>query len=296
MSSKGSETPREDDAESVLSTLYKRIGVRSKFFGVAFAGLSVVFLVASLYKENIVLEVDSLVAFLTAIVLLFKDPRSRVQARVLDAILLSSTQAMTELSVESGVTFSYVPGGKDVSEVVIVPSRTRSATLGISGSTSDASLPSRMTPPGRGLAELYMRESGLKQLTIDRLRVSLSSLIRENFGLASYVEIQEDTNKVTVILHDPSITCHCPEEPDRLLGYIGCTVASCIAVVTAQATGRTVLLQKCIQDLTEKEWRIPIILGPETQSEKPPAVAPTVAPPPPSQPPLLQSPRSQQER
>ena len=61
---------------SVFSKLYGRVGRYSRYAGIGFIVLSVVFLVIAVSDQFIVFEIDSIVAFLAAIVLLFKDPRA----------------------------------------------------------------------------------------------------------------------------------------------------------------------------------------------------------------------------
>src|ERR1017187_7179133 len=73
-----------------MSKLYKSVGRSSKFAGIGLGVLSIVFLLLAVYDGFFLFEVDSVIAFMAAIFLLFKDPRARVQSRVLDAMLLSS--------------------------------------------------------------------------------------------------------------------------------------------------------------------------------------------------------------
>jgi len=242
-----------------LKALYKRVGTRSKIYGIGFAALSAVFLILSLSNENIVLQVDSVVSFIAAIVLLFKDPRKRVQTRALDALLLSSGQTMAELSGQKGVWFAYEAKGEKISDVVAMPSQVEGGSPLVMESEM---IPLSVTPPGRGLADLFTREAGLKLITLDILRVSLPEMMVDNFGLAESIELTIRDGIAEVVLHHSSATCSCSDDPRRLKGYLGCTIASSLAVMFCAATRQPLLLQKCVHDDAADTWKIPMVLGP----------------------------------
>jgi hypothetical protein len=255
--------------DNSLSSLYKKVGGKSKALGILFTTLSVSLLVLSLIRENIVFEVDSVVCFLAAIFLLFKDPRNRVQARVLDAIMLTSNEALAELSavaeLSAGVSFDYVATGGKVSDVSVLRSRTYKTALPNGGIRAPHSL--KLTPPGRGLAELFVRETGLKDVSIEALKVTLPSMMRENFGLAESVNFDIKDYEAEVVLHQPSSVCKCEDEPHVTGGYLGCTVASSLAVLVCFATKRSVKLRRCIRDPATDAWKISMALGPWTIRE-----------------------------
>jgi len=242
-----------------MKTLYKRVGTRSKIYGIGFAGLSAAFLLLSLPSQSIVLQVDSVVAFLAAIVLLFKDPRKRVQTPALDALLLSSGKTMAELSGQRGIWFAYEQRGEKVSDVLAIPSQVEGGSPLVVASEL---IPRSVTPPGRGLAELFTRETGLKQITLDSLKVSLPEMMVDNFGLAESVELTLRDGLAEIVLQHPSTTCTCSEDPRRLRGYLGCTIASSLAVMFCAATRQPVALQKCVHDEASDTWRIPMVLAP----------------------------------
>jgi len=143
-------------AES-FAKLYSRVGRNSRFAGAAFVILSIAFLVLSVYDQFIVFEVDSVLAFLVAVVLLFRDTGARVQPAVMGAMLLSSEKAIAELTSEAG-GYTYLPLGASVEDVVVVPSRL-AAQRPLAGNPHPPD--GMMTPPGRALAILFFRESGL---------------------------------------------------------------------------------------------------------------------------------------
>jgi hypothetical protein len=247
---------------NVFSKLYGRVGRYSRYAGIGFIVLSVFFLVIAVSNQFIVFEIDSIVAFLAAIVLLFKDPRARVQARVFDAVLGSTDEAIGELSA-SDVGFTYVPTGDSVEMVVIIPELAKGAAQP-KDAPSKAPPVEAITPPGRGLAKLYVRETGAKQLTMDVLRASLPEAMRENFGLARSVDIVSKDEGVDVTLHGASTTCTCgigQKEPASR-GSVGCGIASFLAVLVSAATNRQVLLERCVREADTGAWTIPMRFGP----------------------------------
>jgi hypothetical protein len=123
-------------------------------------------------------------------------------------------------------------------------------------------MPLSVTPPGRGLAELFTREAGLKQVTLDGLKGSLPEMMVDNFGLADSVELSITEGLAEIVLRHPSASCSCPDDPRRLRGYLGCTIASSLAVMFCAATKEQLMLQKCVHDETEDTWKIAMVLGP----------------------------------
>lgn len=94
-----------------------RVGV------VVLAAASVVLIALSYESSSPVFAVNSVVAFLAAIVLLLRGQSQAVQARVTSRMLSSSQRLIEELSTEGfgDTSYQYYPSGKSVSEVVVVP-------------------------------------------------------------------------------------------------------------------------------------------------------------------------------
>lgn len=241
--------------------LYREVGRTSKIAGLVFAVLCVDLLVLSVRTQFIVFEIDSVIAFLAALVLLFRDPRARVQARVLDAMLMSTNQSAQELSEYAGLEFTYVPTGKGIDEVVVLP-------VGLKGidPPDGAKSSTELTPPGLALAQLFVREAGTARVTLDAIRASLPQMVTGNFGLASSVEVDTKDDLVVVTLHGAAATCACDSDSGGSGGRIGCTVASFLAILVAYATGRSLALQRCVHDVAADSWTISMELGPTIQA------------------------------
>jgi hypothetical protein len=246
--------------------LYRNLGRYSRVAGLGMIVLTVVFIVLSVITQFVVFEIDSVVSFVAAFLLLFRDPRARVEAGVLDALQLSTDQAIRELSSNLPTGYRYVPAGERVTEVVLVPTSSASASRPDVGPLEGpSSLPRSLTPPGRGLAELYRREAGIATVTLDALSSSLSEVLREEFGLASSSEVGQEGDRVRVVLHHPSSVYTCLDSAPTEQGAIGCAVSSFLAVLIAAATGRSLLLEGCAHDRRADTWTVAMRLlpGPE---------------------------------
>jgi len=211
-------------------------------------------LALSASTQYIVYEVDSVITFVAALILLLRDPRAKVQEKVLDAVLISSNKTMQELSGLEAEAYTYVPKGDSVSEVVILPR----------SNPNPVSMGQRVeiVPPGRALAEVFTREAGVAHPTLDEVRGSLPFVLRESLGLAisATVDVREDS--VEVMIRGSSASCGCKGKPgDRVSGSIGCTVASFMGVLVCASTRRPVLLGECINDDSAGTWVIPMTLG-----------------------------------
>jgi hypothetical protein len=117
------------DKESSTSRFSRKYSV-SRIGAVALAMISLIFIALSYSYGNPVFEVNSIIAFVSAIVLMFKDQSQSIQIRVVNRMLSSSERLITELSSSGfgNVDFQYYPEGSNISEVVIVPSIASSLT------------------------------------------------------------------------------------------------------------------------------------------------------------------------
>jgi len=247
-----------------FARLYSRVGRNSRIAGVGFIALSILLLILSIYDQFIVFEVDSVVAFVIAVVLLFRDPRVRVQAGVLDAMLLSSSQTTAELASHTS-GYAYLPLGESVEDVVVVP--THSGFFDLPSEDLRRS-EEKIAPPGRALATLFLRESGLTQVTMDGLAASLPRVIHEGLGLADSLSVRDQGDRVEVILRGPAFVCGARSDGTSPgpRGVVGCTVASFFAVLYSSASKKLVVLEDCVRDETTDIWSIVLNLGPAAQA------------------------------
>ena len=243
---------RGDPDGKVVWGLYARVGMRQTMAGVGFIAASIVFLVLSVEFGSPVLEVDSVVAFVVAAILLLKESRSRVQSRVLSAVVGSLGATIAQLSSKVGSSFTYVPRGKGVSDVAILRSDSGPGEAPGSGFS--------VTPPGMGLGVLFAREAEGSPMSVDSLAHLLPSIITENFGLAEAVDVSSDGNLVEVTLKKPAVFCSCPEDESRGTGVVGCTISSFLAVLYSYASRKSVSLNRCQVDKDSDRWKVSMFL------------------------------------
>jgi len=235
------------------------VGRSSKTAGIGFVLLSAVLLVLSVRYRYVVIEIDSIVAFVAGAVLLFRDPRARVPAGVFDAALASSSRFAQELQGSRHLRFVYVPNGASVNEVVL--------RTGPKGAPPWARAKS-FTPPGRSLAELFVKESGLSKITFESISGSLPEVMRADFGLADSVALRKEEDGVVATIKGGPTECGCEDSVKQEGGCAGCPVASLLAVLVAAATNQRVSLHVCSHDLGNGSWSIPMsfeVSGPEGQ-------------------------------
>lgn len=244
--------------DTVWTSLNKRVGSWSRFVGLSFGILTIVFLLLSYLTQSIIFEIDSIVTFLAAAVLLFSEPRKRVNVRVLDAILTSSDRTIADLAAEGFNMYAYVPAEKGVSGVVIVAVERESGT----GKAAAGDGMVQITPPGRSLAELFVRDVGIIEPSFDALEASLPSMITESFGLADSVKLSHEKGSVRVVLRAPFFDCPCSDMQDkRRSGVVGCTIASFLAVLVCASSKSPLSLMRCVRDHDADTWEVSMSLG-----------------------------------
>lgn len=235
------------------SSIYRRVGTRSKYAGVGFVILTAILLLLSYLTQYIVFEIDSIIAFLAALVLFFSEPRRRVQTRVMDAILNSNQRSVAELAARQSDAYEYVPAASGVSGVNLSPVQSNPAH-------NEKSAPG-FTPPGRALAELFVREAGIPVPSFDALEASLPQVVTENFGLARSAKLIRKDNTITLLLESPSFECPCRNDTDSPgSGVPGCTVASFLAVLVCAAESKPLMLTECSKDQSKDTWQVSVHL------------------------------------
>ena len=270
-----------------------------------------VFIVLSYRTGNLLFQFDSIVSFLAALVLLFRDTAHTVQARLVNRILTSSHQLVADLSAYGlgGSSFLYVPEGRKAGDVMLVPvkgsemvasgaptgegetgihaasiesadprpsregaagSRSAESTSGgdLTGVQKDDGGPRpaetkgekatitainnlKFAPPGRAMAELFLRESGLKDPTMDDIIAAIPQTMVDGFQLAdsSSVSVKSPGDEaVEVVLAHPVLTNNCGPPKVEGTGIVGCEVCSMLAALFSSSTGRLVSLDGCVYD------------------------------------------------
>ena len=314
-----SNTKNRDDKSSGQSPRRRQGGLlklrrrtKSARGAIVLSALTVVFIVLSYRTGNLLFEFDSIVSFLAALILLFRDTSHTVQARVVNRILTSSRQLVADLSAYGlgGSGFLYVPEGRKVGDVMLVPqtgsevarpvpsldkaeggipaASMSSATsqpsdvgapeLGSSDSTPSQSGGTKdvhddnpgsgsletdgektattisnlkFAPPGRAMAELFLRESALKEPTMDDIIAAIPETVVDGFQLADSSSVSlkpSDNETVEVRLVHPVLASGCGATKPEGSGIVGCEVCSMLAVLFSSSTSRVVSLDGCTRD------------------------------------------------
>ncbi|HZW57130.1 MAG TPA: hypothetical protein VFF30_12645 [Nitrososphaerales archaeon] len=216
-----------------MQRIQRRLGERSKVAGASFAVISIFFLILSYFSNFIVFEIDSLVAFIAAIILLTREPSNSIQSRLVNRILDSLSTLNDQLA--QGLSFRdvvYVATGPKVSDVV----------LGTSDPVREA-----LEPPGKSLAQLFCRQMNADHVTLSDLDVQLPRILTQDFRLASDVVVNRDgDSKVDVRILNPALNCsNRAVAPGNNTGMIGCALGSLVAILYANATTKVVRLVDC---------------------------------------------------
>lgn len=266
-----SERTNEDQIES----LRRDIGRRSRFGGVFFIALSILFLAISYKYPNYIVEVDSIVAFIAALVLLYKDRGQFVQLRVANRILNSSEDLIDALaeSVSSDLTFRYVPKGPRISDVSLIgcteqpkAAEKREETSGDAETILKKVKGGRQidernfVPVGRGLAQLFVREMGSRNSDLDSFINLFPSFFSENFGLSRSVNVTkiDDVHVEFSIMHPALANSHLSSESEHRFGCITCSL---IATLVCFITGREITVRDCSYDFKHDISIVKLELG-----------------------------------
>jgi hypothetical protein len=252
-----SSTPLEGPSSpsTPFSALRGRLGRTSRVAAAGLMILSILLLVFSVVVSSLIVEIDSVVSFLAALVLLFREPSARISARAYDALLLSANRSLSELSLRNDLV--YVPLGKTVNDVVVMSEHEKSTPT--DGNPAAPIL--RITPPGRDLANVFMRESGLPRLTVEGLTATLPGVLCRDFALASSVRLSIGSDSVEATLEGAK-DCGCDLVSGEVKGgTLGCMVGSLLAVLYSSATERKVVLERCRRGPENGQLKVTMRLG-----------------------------------
>ena len=265
--SRNSEDYKSGATGSLLSHLRKKIRGRSRIGAVGLLILSVALLVLSYRFRTIVLEVNSVVAFVAGLILLFRDVRHTVQSRIVDRILISNAELVQSLSPSlHGVKLSYVPRAPGSSNVVVVPSAEAEGFFRKDSTDYKASV--ELIPPGSSLAELFHREIDSESSSLDDVLRQASSIISDRFDLASSTIMRKDKENLEFILARPTIAASCSDggESDRS-SRLGCPICSMFATVVCSTAQRETTIEKCERNSQRDILTVKVKMGRSFEEE-----------------------------
>lgn len=238
----------ERSQQRAAQYLRRKIGSKSRIGAIFLLLLSAILLAVSYKFPNILAEVDSVVAFLAALILIYRDTTHSVQLRVVDRILDSSRAQISELStfrIPSG--YIHELKGEKVTDVVLVFASNHSN----SAQPDSGQAKPELTPPGRSLAQLFLRELGKTNPELQDLKSAMQPIFSESLGLS--LESNLDLNSeesVTATIAQPVIKIACDDNPNENYS-LSCVVCSLLAVLICFTTKRRVSIVSCRHDSKE---------------------------------------------
>jgi hypothetical protein len=257
------------------------------------ATLSLIFLgIALRVSNNVVFQIDSVLALVAAIIVLLRGHGSSVQIRVVDRMLSSYEKLISGFSRGAlrTATFTYRPMGDDIVDVIVAvepPEQNRTSARAQSNGTisessqesitkSDTSpdpvIPSTLTPPGADLAELFLREMGVSNPSLESLIQSLNSVACGRLELAESVEAKRTGDAIEIVIEHPAITSSVSDLDLKRgmdgnyftwLGLLGSPMASLFAVLFCESLKQDVRIKKSTYSEMDEVARISLEILPQ---------------------------------
>ena len=259
---------KEEQASAVLPR--RRLGSKSRIGAVVLLVLSLILLVVAYRVPNIVVEVDSVVAFAAAIVLIYKDASHSVQLRVVDRILDSSKAQLLQLAsfkFPSQTGYIHQPRGERVTDVVVVPSS--SGLENEQPPDGDQTVLVELVPPGRSLAQLFLREVGKDNPTLEDIVGAMQPIFSDNLGLSLASSMKVTSDNVSVLILQPVLKSPCAESQGSQVNYsLACVVCSLLAVLVCFTSKRSVSVKSCSHDANQNVTSIDYHLEPEPEKQE----------------------------
>ncbi|MEM3638073.1 MAG: hypothetical protein QXX17_00440 [Conexivisphaerales archaeon] len=220
----------------------------------------------SYYLSNVIIAIDSIVAFAAGLVLLLRRPEITVQTRVLDSIVGSYHDSLKRVLHIVGMTndkFAYISMGKNVEDVKVVPLRKLDIYKEELRIIPDKG--SAIPPPGSGLAELIVREGGLAVADLQATVDALPSIFVGDLKLAEGLEVAANGEVLEAKVHNPIIFSDCKDDSETI-GRFGCDICSSLAVIFTHATKKPALISKCKYDRGSRSCSILVASAIEEES------------------------------
>ncbi|MGI0090621.1 MAG: hypothetical protein ACREBS_02830, partial [Nitrososphaerales archaeon] len=247
----------------------RRTGRKSRMGAILLLVLSVILLVVSYRYPNIVAEVDSVVAFAAAIVLIYKDTTHSIQLRVVDRILDSSRAQISQLASLTRFPeqnyYVHELKGEKVTDVFVVPSSSSPPSLSLQPEENKGGVQqpggnhqteaTELIPPGRSLSEIFLRELAKENPDLQDLAGAMQPIFSESLGLAFASSMQVTSqDSVSVKILQPVLKNPCvrPDAGSSTTLYsLVCVVCSLLAVLICYASKRSVSIEACHHDAKE---------------------------------------------
>lgn len=242
-----------DEVPKLRQKLWGSRRRRSRYSGIVFLGMGVVFLALTLQTPNPIFEVTFLLSIFIGSLLSLRETESYIKVGTANAMMLSLFLSLKNLLYEIGVDgrIEYIPSGKGldiVSAQVSVQEREYQIIL---------------LELSRPLAHIYELEMGdLKRLELSDLYKGLTKVIVDGLLLAQGIVFKPSGDLIEVVVRKPTIwAIYLEESLKPIIGKIGCPLSSSIAESIAKCLGRVVMYQGYDYSISEETVRFMYELG-----------------------------------
>jgi len=245
-----------DEVFKLRQKLWNTRRRRSRYAGIAFLSLSVIFLVLTLLTQHLVFEIAFLLSIFIGALLSIRETESYIRLGTASAIVISLFLGLKNLLYEMGVDgrIEFVPLGKDSDKISAqVYSTEREFQF--------------MLELARPLTHIYELELGdLKKLELSDLNRDLPKVIVDGLRLARSIELIYDGNKIEVVVRKPTLwALYLEESLTPIIDRIGCPLSCSIAESIAQCTGRAVFFKGYDRSISEETLKFRYELGFEVE-------------------------------
>ena len=115
-----------------------------------------------------------------------------------------------------------------------------------------------LTPPGFALSKLFEKQLGMSFIGTDLadLKFKLPKLLIDELEIAENVEVQTQTNIITIQMTNNIFQTVCQETKPQTHTNVGCLLTSALACVLAKTTGKPITIQNEINSPDTKTTTI----------------------------------------
>ena len=230
-------TGKTNESPGIILKIRRKMKRNSLIGGMVMTAMAITFAFLSYFTKSIVLEADSVVSFVAALLLFTTEQSDTVQKRVMEKVLGSFDKIILEFA-PSGLRdyrLVFMPMAKGVESVV-------SLLEPIGTQTEDnPNTPYTFTPLGRGLAELALREIGQSNPTIETVLDTLPRLVTGELALATGLEIKPiSENLYEFVFVRPVTLDGTSKEEKRAITSI---TGSLVGVLLAHSSKRNITIE-----------------------------------------------------
>jgi hypothetical protein len=231
--------------------------------GAAFVEFGVVSIALSVYFSSQILAFIGLGLTFWGVLFILTAPKRYVRSDLVISGVYPEYSSIDRVAkylgnVEKAYYIPSYPSGADIPEhlmgfkdpVVFVSAEAEFQTLPIEDIFEGKFMPSKykgalLTPPGLGLLKLVENNAkiNLRGVTIEEMCEILPRIFLEDFALAKDLTMSVESENVHLTVNDSIYrSLYISENGSNSVKFLGCPIASAVACLLAQATGKTVTI------------------------------------------------------